>query len=228
MNDTAVFLQARLASSRLPRKALLPLAGQPVVWHAMQALRLVNASQLVLLTDPESAPELGPVAEACGFALFVGDPDNVLARFVAAIHRYQPEVVVRATGDNPLVSPRNANRSIGLRARTEADYAGIVGPPLGTGVEVFRAGALLDAASRGTTHYQREHVTPALYEHRERYRVVLSGATSEISAPDLRVTIDTDDDYEQMRALFTHLYRGHPIEIPEIVSYAQRVDDASA
>jgi len=126
-SNTAVFLQVRMASSRLPGKALLPLAGKPVIQHAMEALATLPAGRYALLTDRESAPHLNGIAEACGYEVFIGDPEDVLDRFCAAAAFYAVETIVRATGDNPLVSASIAREALQLAESSGADYAGITG-----------------------------------------------------------------------------------------------------
>jgi spore coat polysaccharide biosynthesis protein SpsF len=112
---TAVFLQVRLDSSRLPRKALLELAGVTVLEHAMQALDLVRADIRVLLTTKDSAAELKPIAESAGWNMFIGSKDDVLDRFVMAAREFNADRIIRATGDNPLVSAEMANAAQGSR-----------------------------------------------------------------------------------------------------------------
>lgn len=218
---SAVFLQARLASSRLPDKALLELAGKPVVSHAMEALRRVEATHHVLLTDAASAPRLEPLASAAGFTTFTGHPTDVLARFVAALEEYPVGRVVRATGDNPLVSVPLARRALTLQIAHAADYAGILGSPFGTGVEVLRAAALRDLAGWSQVKRHREHVGPGLLEHPGRYRVVRVQARPEFRQPELRVTLDTMEDYLYLAAVFDALYAGGPIDTREVIQYAR-------
>lgn len=218
---SAVFLQARLASSRLPDKALLELAGKPVITHAMEALRGVAADDHVLLTDAASAPRLEPLADAAGFTTFVGDPTDVLARFVAALDAYPAERVVRATGDNPLVSVPLARRALALQIAHAADYAGILASPFGTGVEVLRSAALRDLAGWSRFKRHREHVGPGLLERPQRYRVVRVQAHETFRQPDLRVTLDTIEDYRYLVAIFDALYAGRPIDTREVIQYAR-------
>ncbi|MFW5812119.1 MAG: cytidylyltransferase domain-containing protein, partial [Alkalispirochaetaceae bacterium] len=104
MRDVAVGLQVRLDSSRLPRKALLPLEGKLVIEHAMDALAATGIEHRYILTDEESAPVLAPLGERYGFSLLVGDPQDVLGRYARMAEVTGAPVVVRATGDNPAVS----------------------------------------------------------------------------------------------------------------------------
>jgi spore coat polysaccharide biosynthesis protein SpsF len=222
MNRSAVFLQVRLSSKRLPEKALLPLAGQSVIAHTMRALEELPVDHFVLVTDESSAPRLQAEAQRCGYDLFVGDPEDVLFRYVAAARRYEVDQIVRATGDNPLTSCAMARQAMQLQESTDADYAGITGTPYGTGVEVVKAAALEDLHVRTTDRYDREHVTPGLYQHQDRYTIVTRPAPAALSLPDMRVTLDTVEDYHYIAEIYRDLYRGRPIEIAELIAYGHR------
>ncbi len=221
MGESAVFLQVRLTSSRLPGKALLPLAGKPVIVHVMEAMRAVDTDQHWLVTDEGSAPRLERLAGECGYSLYAGDPENVLRRFCDAAQHAAVDTIVRVTGDNPLTSRDLSERSLRLMRDSGADYAGITGTPLGTGVEVLRTSALQDLLSRTTDRYEIEHVSPGLYRNPHRYRVVTRHAEESLYFPSLRVTLDTEEDYDFLQELFKQLYTGKPIELPELIAYGR-------
>jgi spore coat polysaccharide biosynthesis protein SpsF len=216
---TGVFLQVRLESSRLARKALLPLGDRSVIEHAMRALRGVPAEHYALLTDQESAAALEDPASAYGFALHIGDPSDVLSRYAGAARRFEVDTIVRATGDNPLVSAALASETVALLRRNGADYATYTGVPVGTGVEVVRAESLLRADAEAAAPYEREHVTPYLYRHPERFRLAEEPAGPERTAPEIRVTVDTAEDYARLGRVFSALYQGRPIELDELLAW---------
>jgi len=216
---TGIFLQARLGSRRLPRKALLPLGGLTVLEAAMRALAGVPAEVHALLTDRASAPEFFPHAERCGFLVFEGPEEDVLERFCLAARDFGVERIVRATGDNPLVSPRQVRELLGLHDRGGIELIHFLGPPLGTGVEVMSAAALLEGRALSDDPYEHEHVTACLYRNRQRFRVAEPTAPSRWVYPEGQVTIDTEEDYRLVRRLFEELYRGQPIETEEVISW---------
>lgn len=221
MDETAVFLQVRISSTRLPGKALLPLAGKPVIVHAMEALRRVPADSYWVVTDQESLPELEHRARSHGFRVFAGDPADVLKRFCDAAVMAGARRIVRATGDNPLVSAWIAEKSLDLHERSGADYAGITGSPLGTGVEVVSAKALQDLNRKTDDPYEREHVTPGLYRNPDRYTIVLEPAPQDLVVQGLSVTLDTGEDYRRLQQVYAALYQGQPIGLNTLCRYAR-------
>jgi spore coat polysaccharide biosynthesis protein SpsF len=217
-SGTGVFLQVRLDSSRLPRKALLMLEGKAVIAHAMEALKAVEADVYALLTDRESTASLFPFAEACGFEVFTGPRDDVLERYALAAEFFGVSTIIRATGDNPLVSGECAQMLLGLHRQREADYSGFRGLPLGTGVECVRTAALLTARRQTRNEYDREHVCPFLYNNHDMFTIYRPQAPPQCYGPQLRVTLDTREDFERLRMIYRELYRGGPIPTATLVS----------
>jgi spore coat polysaccharide biosynthesis protein SpsF len=216
---TAIFLAVRLDSSRLPRKALLPLAGKSMISFAMEALKSVQADVHAIVTDDASRAELEPAAALAGFMTFVGPKEDVLKRYALAAAHYGADLIVRATGDNPLVSVPMTERIIELHGKRNADLSHFIGLPLGTGVEVISRAAL-DASDRESVDpFEREHITQYLYRNSSRFAVVEEPAPDGFRFPDLKVTCDTAEDYAFLCSLFADLYRGKPVGIPEMAAW---------
>ena len=213
---TGLFIQVRLDSSRLPGKALLPLGDMTVLDHALRNLSEVEADVHAVLTDRASAPALMAVAARWGFDLFQGPKDDVLERFALALSHFGVDRVVRATGDNPLVSVPMARAAIELAQTSGADYFGFQGSPLGTGVEVVRSSALLTAREESVDPYEREHVCPFLYRRPEQF-TVQRPLVPESWRGDERLTLDTREDYRFFQEIFDNLYQGEPLILEEVL-----------
>ena len=216
---TGVFLQVRLDSQRLPRKALKVLQGKTVTEHCLEALSRVEADCRVLVTEPDSAPALEPLARRLNWQLFVGSKDHVLDRFVSAGRHFPCDWILRATGDNPLVSAAAARAVLDRTREEEGDYGAMTGPPVGTGVEVLRRAALERAWESGPDAYEREHVSPYLYRRPETFRILRFPCPPDWAAPEARVTLDTPEDWWYLEALFHDLYRGGPIELEALIPW---------
>lgn len=214
-----VFLQARLGSTRLPGKVLLPLAGKAVVEHAMTALRRCEADVNVLLTDYESADSLVQYARRCGFELFAGSSEDVLGRFASAARVYPVARVVRATADNPLVSSEFVDSLLRLHEDRRADFSGYLGMPVGLGVEIVNRDALLIEDREARDPFEREHVNPFLYRRPERFKIFQPEVEEPYRLADRSVTLDTEADYRYLEQLFGELYHGVPIEIDRVIGW---------
>ncbi|MGO8695947.1 MAG: cytidylyltransferase domain-containing protein [Rectinemataceae bacterium] len=213
---TAVVVQCRLGSTRLPGKALLPLGGATLTDQVLRRLGTLPVDGLVLATDEKSAEALDPIALRNGFELLVGPAEDVLARYCLAVRRYGMDLVLRATGDNPLVSVELAKlllerRAAYPRGARTPDYSAFVGMPLGMGIEAVSARALLRAEAEALQAAEREHVCPYLYNHPELFAIDRGEAPMTYRIPDARLTVDTAADYDTVLRAYGALYDGKPI-----------------
>ncbi|MDR2717665.1 MAG: spore coat protein [Treponema sp.] len=203
--NLAVVLQARIDSSRLPGKSLLPLGKGTVISCVMEALNRVPAQLRVLACPEDSAAAFAPLADETGFTLFAGPKDDVLGRYCRALREFSIQRVIRATGDNPFVCADAAAAINAEALALNADYAGYSGLPLGAGVESVSAAALLRAEAETAAPYEREHVCPYLYAHPELFSLHRPLAPLRWQGVDIRLTIDTREDYERAQTLYAAL-----------------------
>jgi spore coat polysaccharide biosynthesis protein SpsF len=203
MRVTAV-IQARAGSSRLPGKVLLDLGGRSVLgWvvraaqEASQVDHVVIATSSRVLDDPVEA-----AARELGVPCVRGSEDDVLSRFEQALADHPSDAVVRLTADCPLLDPRLIDAVVAVwRAVPERDYVSTVlvrTLPRGLDVEVVAAGALRRVSATAEAH-DRVHVTSGIYADPQTYDVL--GVCAAPDASDLRVTLDTAQDYELLKAV---------------------------
>ncbi len=219
LKRTGLFLQVRLNSSRMPGKALMDLHGKPLILHVIERLFVVPADYKVILTSKESAEIIEPLIKDTGWDIFVGHPQNVLKRFIDAAAYYKVDTIIRATGDNPLLSSEIALETIDLFYKTKADLAYLSNIPYGSGVEVVSSEKLLIALKNTNVPYHLEHVTPYIYENRDKFKIVTSQFHDDfVSRPDIRITVDTREDYEKVNFLLRELNdRSYPLNIKSII-----------
>jgi len=205
--NLAIVLQARIDSSRLPGKSLLPLGDGAIISRVMEALNSVPAHLRVLACPEDSAAAFAPLADKAGFTLFTGPKDDVLGRYCLALRKFSIQRVIRATGDNPFVFADAAAAINAEALALNADYAGYSGLPLGAGVESVSAEALSRAEAEAAAPYEREHVCPYLYTHPELFSLHRPLAPLRWQGADIRLTVDTREDYERAQALCAELDR---------------------
>ncbi|WP_037571237.1 cytidylyltransferase domain-containing protein [Spirochaeta cellobiosiphila] len=214
--SNAVFLQVRLDSTRLPNKALKPIMGIPAVVHAMRSLSLIPTDYHVVLTTEDSQSALADIVNNEGWDLYIGSKSDVLDRYYKASLTYEVEEIIRATGDNPLVSYEWAIKAIEQRQLKDADYCGYQGLPIGTGVEVVKASALKRAWTESTQPYHREHVMPYLYENPDKFRIHKPLVDVRYRLWNSSVTMDTQEDYDYIKKIFNSLYHKEPISFEDL------------
>ncbi|MFA6937852.1 MAG: methyltransferase domain-containing protein [Treponema sp.] len=213
-----LIVQCRLSSTRLPRKALLPLGDKTVLEWVLAAMKEVKADKYYLATDTDSAPELEPVAKKCKWDFFAGSKEDVLDRFCKVIELSKADVVIRATADNPFLFYEAAQALLDEYLQREStspvDYITWSNLPHGSGIEVFNAHSLLRARTQTDLPYDHEHVGPALYNHQDKFSAVFLKSPARWSYPDLITTIDTPADYRRAHALVRAISGKQKIEKP--------------
>ncbi|WP_114970657.1 cytidylyltransferase domain-containing protein [Rhodoferax ferrireducens] len=208
---TLLIVQARMTSTRLPGKVLLPLAGAPMFTRLVQRLRRVRRADGIVIATTTNATD-HPIAALCdtlGVPCHRGSEHDVLSRYADATRLHGADVVVRITADCPLIDAALIDEVIAVYAEGGSDYVSNMLPPTwpyGMAVEVFSAAALQQAHAEATQAAEREHVTPFIYWHPDRYR--LRNVESPVDLSHHRWTVDTPEDYELVRRLFETL---HPI-----------------
>ncbi len=204
---TLAIVQARMGSSRFPGKVLQALpGGQSLIGFLLKRLARSAAVDLIVLATTDGAGD-DPLADhvrTLGYEVFRGSESDVLDRYYQAARPHAPDVVVRITGDCPLVDPDLVTQVIAARREHGADYASNINPPTypdGLDVEVFTFAALERAWREATTTLQREHVTPFLREPGRCTTALVRHDTDESAG---RWTVDEPADYDVVRGVIAH------------------------
>ena len=201
-------IQARAGSTRLPAKVLADLGGRPVLEWVVRAARAANlVDQVIVATSTLAGDDVvADLADSLGVAVVRGSEDDVLSRFVAALDAYPADALVRLTADCPLLDPSLIDAVAGAwTAAPTLDYVSTVlvrSLPRGMDIELVTAGALR-AVDRTAVGHDRVHVTSAVYADPTAYRLL--GLCVTPPANDLRVTLDTAEDLDLLRALVVEL-----------------------
>ncbi len=205
-------IQARTGSTRLPQKALADLAGAPFLARVIERMRYCETlDALVLATTAEPSDDpLADLAASLGAAVYRGAVDDVLDRFTQAARMADAALIVRITADDPFKDPAVTDRAVRLwlERPAELDYvSNTLKPtyPEGLDIEVFTREALERAWREARLPSEREHVTPYIWKHPDRFRVLNFEHSRDLSH--LRWTVDYPADLEFARAVYARLYR---------------------
>jgi glutamate-1-semialdehyde 2,1-aminomutase len=216
-------VQARMGSIRLPQKVMREINGTPMIGLLLQRLADSERISRIVVATPESAENDSLVAyvEGLGFATVRGDENDVLARYASALEQHDPDVVVRITGDCPLVDATLVDRAIDAFAQQGVSYLSNVDPPTfpdGLDIEVMSASALREAVHHASSAYDREHVTPYL---RTSGDFTTGTFTANADHSDLRWTVDDADDLAFVQSVFTHFAPRTTFGWQEILAFAE-------
>ena len=209
MISVAAVLQARMTSTRMPGKSLLPLAGVPLIEHIINRLKAVANLDHIVLAVPDLQSEIPLIEKAKQLSITIikGPEEDVLKRFLIAANQVNAQHIVRVCGDDPLIDIQLMKSLIDTHLKQDADYTITSDPiPLGTGTEVARVNTLKQIAQTTTAPKYREHVTTWFHDHPS------TGVQPRVSAPayligkPYRLTVDTENDLILMEKIFRNFY----------------------
>lgn len=229
MSVVAAIIQARMGSTRFPGKSLYPVAGKPLIWHLIHRLKQARAVTHVCVattTDPSDDPLAAYAAEQ-GAVVVRGSVDNVLERYLTAARRLEAEVVIRVTGDSPLVAPDIIDAMVERLLEADADNICGDGWPqavIDEGYTVVSRRLLERIGVEGADDpAAREHVTYYASLHPELGRAVSFRFPVSHEFSGGRISVDTPADVALIEALYaeTGVAVGE-LGIPQVVELLRR------
>lgn len=204
---TLIIIQARMGSSRLPGKILKPLGNTSVLDYVVSRCKQITQADYVVVATSD-LPADDAVEGWCkehDTLYFRGSETDVLARYYHCAQIYQPDYVVRVTADCPFVDYDVAGELIDQIKQTDVDYIQVAGDlTRGLIVEAFTYDALQYIYQYGLEPRHREHVTYYAYEYPELFHYAVYKAPDYLCHPTLRITLDTEEDYQLMKQIANH------------------------
>ena len=209
MTTTAI-IQARMGSSRLPGKVLMPLAGKPVLWHIVHRLRkcqTVDSIALAITTKPED-DFLQEFGETEGVAVIRGSEENVLERYYIAAKELHADIIVRVTGDAPLIDPAFLDQLVVTLIKKKVDS--VRGDPaipcIHEGFSPFTFNALQKLITEaGDDPVAREHVDAYFKCHPDFVPIAVISPSQEYRFSGARLSVDTPADLRFLEAIYRRL-----------------------
>ncbi|MBW2733378.1 MAG: glycosyltransferase family protein [Deltaproteobacteria bacterium] len=231
MASVKAIIQARMGSTRLPQKVLMPLLGKPMLLRITQRLERCHRLDgiIVATTDlPEDDVVAQLVERQPSLQLTRGSSRDVLGRYAQAAQEHSVDVVVRVTGDCPLIDPETVDRCISEFARyeDECDYVSNTLKrtfPRGLDTEVFPKPILLMAEQNARGGSEREHVTPYIWKEPLRFRIRQVKSATDWSH--LRWTVDTMADFELVARVYEELGSDGAFDYPTICALFSRTPE---
>lgn len=214
MTKVVCIIQARMGSTRLPGKVMKKIKGKSILYYVVERVkqaRLINQI-LIATTTNKQDDVIVEEAERLHVKCFRGSEQDVLSRYYYSAKKFDADVIVRVTSDCPLIDPKITDEIISYYLKND-DYSLVTnaGPniekrtfPRGLDTEVFSFGVLEEAFNNANKQYQREHVTPLIYETPEKFKVFFIKAEEKLKRPDIRITVDTKKDFELVSKIINH------------------------
>ena len=217
-------VQARSSSTRLPGKVLKPILGKPMILHELERLqRSKRIDKIVLATSQdESDKELADIVAGNDFKAYRGSLDDVLDRYYQCAKPYQPEHVVRITGDCPVIDWRVVDAVIEKHLAEGNDYTSTSEEyPDGLDTEIVRFSALEQAWKDARMSSEREHVTLYIRNHADQFRCGQMACRQNLNR--MRWTVDEPQDFEFIRQVYGELYeQNNDFSMQDILQLLER------
>jgi spore coat polysaccharide biosynthesis protein SpsF len=209
------FIEARMRSRRLPGKVLRPVCGKPMLELMIERVKRARTLDgiVVATTDQPCDESIASLAASLGVGAFRGSEEDVLSRVLGAARAYGADVIVETTGDCPLHDPALIDKVVADFRIGGADFVSNVldyTTPRGTDVRVFTTDALDEINRTSNDPADHEHVSLHFWEHPTKYR--LRNVRTELGAEvaELRLTVDTPEDFALITAVYDALYPDKP------------------
>ncbi|HIF58267.1 MAG TPA: aminotransferase class III-fold pyridoxal phosphate-dependent enzyme [Rhodospirillales bacterium] len=199
-------VQARMGSTRLPNKVMKLIGETPMIELLLNRLSYSEQVDEILVATSQTENNNALVKHVLniGYGCFCGDEDDVLGRYFQAAKEAQADVIVRVTGDCPLVDPALVDKAIMEFKKVGADYLSNISPPTypdGLDIEVFTFAALQRSAQEAEEAFEREHVTPYMRKGEGFKRASMS---NDKDLSNLRWTVDEQVDLDVVSTVFSH------------------------
>lgn len=209
-------VQARMGSERLPGKVMKEINGQPMISYTLNSLKKSRyIDEIVLATSTlEINNSLAEYVESINFNVFRGDEDNVLERYKLATDKYKGDVIIRVTGDCPLINPVIVDHIVTKFLMYDYDYVRLDVPNTfqrGFDVEVFSKKALDSVYKKVCSKYNinnqeyqpfREHVTYYIYNHQDEFDVgYVKGEGKYFDNRNINLSVDTEEDFKRVEEI---------------------------
>ena len=221
MNIVAI-VQARLGSSRLPGKVMKKICGKTVLGHVYERLKLSKYLNDIVIatTDKDEDKKIIGLCEELGINYFVGSEDDVLSRYYNCAKKYNIDLVVRITSDCPLIDSKVLDEMLNFYINNKYDLVTNAGAeiyrtyPRGLDIEIFSFNLLKIAYLKANQNYEKEHVTPYIYENG--FNIYYYKNDKNYSK--YRLTLDTKEDFELINKIYYELYdNNHGFFLEDII-----------
>jgi len=220
----AAIVQTRMDSTRLPGKVLLDISDKPMLWHVINRLSFAKKIDEIILAIPDTKENdiLEKFTKDNKVKCSRGSEGDVLSRYYKTVKEFKIDIIVRVTSDCPLIDPQIVDLVIKKHLNLDADYTSNTlkrSYPRGLDVEVFNFNVLEQTYKEAKEYYQREHVSPYIYEHPEIFKLQNIRAEEKLKYPEFRLTVDTKEDLELVREIYERLYK------PKNIFYTEKIID---
>ena len=221
-------LQVRVGSGRLPNKALLFGYDKSLIEHQVERILFSKfADNLVVATTKKKEDKIfNKLLNYKKVSVFRGSTNNVLKRFYDCAKYYKSDIVVRLTGDCPLIDYKLIDKALIYFLKNDYDYVNNINTmfiPDGLHVEIFNFHTLKLAYKKAKSKFDKEHVTPFILKNKKLFKLKKINSKKKYTINNLRLTLDYIEDYYLIKKIYDELYKkNNKFNIKDIISLIKK------
>jgi spore coat polysaccharide biosynthesis protein SpsF len=221
-----LIIQARMSSTRLPGKSIMPLADKPLVYRMVERLKnCKKVDEIVIATSDQPEDQvLVDLAKELEVSYFQGNLLDVRDRYLKAAEKFQADFILRIPADNPMPDSNEIDRLVGFHLKNNpygfsSNLAQVNNSEYldGIGAEIFSTNLLQESVARSISNTVKEHVHRNFFDYSTQTPVDASWcpiaspkAPGELQRPDIILDVNTMDDYTKIKRIYDHLYPQNP------------------
>lgn len=230
-DNTVIVVQARMSSSRLPGKVMMPILGKSLLYRMIERLQMIRHKALVVIAASEEQSDniIEEEAKNIGVPCFRGSLNNLLDRHYQAAKKCQADTVLKIPSDCPLIDPRIIDQVLDFyfAHAGQFDYVSNLHPaafPDGNDVEIMTMACLEKTWHEASRQLELEHTTPYIWENPDRFRIAnVAWDTGKDYSMSHRFTIDYRADYDFIARVFEELYlEKHDFSCEDILALLEK------
>ncbi len=224
MTKKIAIISARMASTRLKGKSLMPIEGKSMFAHQIERIKQIKGIDEIWLATSANAENEPLLQEAknLGILHFSGDENSILSRFYAIIQQSNPDYIARFCGDNPLIDFKTAEKQLEAIAKHNLDYLCVKGLNIQLGmVECFSKKALISQYQNLDRNdlMRQESIGLWVKENSKLFKLGSIAAMPQIHQVKYRLTVDFPEDYELVCKIYKDLHKGHVIDFKDVINF---------
>ncbi len=207
-------IESRMTSSRLPGKSMMKILNKPMLSLLIE--RVMKCKEIdeiiVATTSNDTDNEIEELAKNMNVKCYRGSENDVLGRVLNAVKICNADIILELWGDSPLIDPKLLDEIVIYYLKHNFDCVGTMLPnfkktfPLGLSTLIFSTKILEEVNNITNDPDDRENVSNYIYEHPEKYKIGEMPCPPELNFPDLRFTVDEENDFKVVKKIFEELY----------------------